>query len=394
MENISLTYRPKNFDKFFGQDEILGKNSALLELIKAKSIPHSFFFGPPGCGKTTIARIIASSLDLDFFELNGTNIKIDDFRKISLRYEGSLLKPLIFVDEVHRLNITLQEFLLPIMENNTALIIGASTQNPYFALSGAIRSRSMLFEFKKLNISAMDAILENVLKDQALSLPLDSREFLINSSNGDARAMLNLLEFAYKADKSLKLETLKKIREHSLGEGSSEKDTHYDLISAFIKSIRGSDENASIYYLARLIKAKENPEFIARRLVILASEDIGNANPNALNIATSTMLSVAKIGYPEARIILSQCTIYLAASPKSNRSYEAINSALKDIEYSIDEPIPNHIKHFNSGYLYPHDYDGYVEQNYMSKSKNYLNWEKPIGFEKTLKEWLLKIKKS
>ena len=218
------------------------------------------------------------------------------------------------------------------------------------------------------------------------------REFLISTSGGDARSMLNLLDCALSSNKPLSIELLKNFRTHSLNSGTNDSNTHYNLISAMIKSIRGSDENAAIYYLARLIEGGENPEFIARRLVILASEDIGNANPNALNLATSTMQSVAKIGYPEARIILSQCVIYLSASPKSNTSYEAINAALDYIKAHPNEPIPKHIQQFHKDYLYPHDFGGWVEQSYLPKKLEFVKWL-PKGFEKTLKEWLDKIKK-
>lgn len=392
MDSLSLKYRPKRVDEFFGQSHIVAKNSPLFILISQKSIPHSFFFGPPGSGKTTLAKIVANELGFDFFELNATNIKLEDLRKVLYRYENSLLKPLIFIDEVHRLNKIQQEFLLPIMEQNSALILGASTENPYFALTGAIRSRSMLFEFYALKKDELRAILERVLGDNRVECLNSSRDFLVDSSNGDARAMLNLLEFGYKADRKLSLEVLKKIRAHSLGEGCSDGDTHYNLISALIKSIRGSDENASIYYLARLIEAQESPEFIARRLVILASEDIGNANPNALNLATSTMVSVSKIGYPEARIILSQCVIYLSASPKSNSSYMAVNRALDHIQKDGVDEVPENIKEFNKNYLYPHDFGGWVDQIYTKKRVEFINWDRSIGFEKTLKEWLQKIK--
>ena len=270
------------------------------------------------------------------------------------------------------------------MENHSALILGASTENPYFTLTQAIRSRSMVFEFKPLNQNELKQILS------PFNLEQDIQDFLIQTSGGDARAMLNLLDCANSTKLPLDIDLLKSLRKTSLS-GTSELDTHYNLISAMIKSIRGSDENAAIYYLARLIQGGENPEFIARRLVILASEDIGNANPNALTLANSTMQSVAKIGYPEARIILSQCVIYLCASPKSNCAYLAIDAALEYVEKNPNEEIPLHIQQFHKDYLYPHDFGGYVKQRYLNKNLKFVKWL-PKGFEKTLKEWLDKIR--
>ena len=305
-------------------------------------------------------------------------------RGLLKNYQNTLQKPLIFIDEVHRLSKTQQEMLLPIMENYQALLLGASTENPYFALTQAIRSRSMVFEFYPLNQKNLEQILE------PYALEAKVKEFLIQTSGGDARAMLNLLDCALSSELPLNVELLESFRKTSLN-GTSELDTHYNLISAMIKSIRGSDENAAIYYLARLIVGGENPEFIARRLVILASEDIGNANPNALNLANSTMQSVARIGYPEARIILAQCVIYLSASPKSNSAYCAIDKAISYVEKSPNEPIPPHILQFHKDYLYPHDFGGFVEQKYLNKELKFVEWL-PKGFEKTLKEWLNKIK--
>lgn len=384
MQDLAYNKRPKNFQQFIGQTHLFGENAPFMRLILTKKIPHSFFFGPPESGKTSAAMLIAKTMDSPFYALNATNFKSEDLRKILTAHHNTLQKPLIFIDEVHRLSKTQQEMLLPIMENHTALILGASTENPYFALTQAIRSRSMVFAFKPLNTKE----LEQILKPFALNEEVQN--FLIQTSGGDARAMLNLLDCAQSTQLPLNVELLKSLRK-TAPSGTSELDAHYDLISAMLKSIRGSDENAAIYYLARLIQGGENPEFIARRLVILASEDIGNANPNALNLANSTMQSVAKIGYPEARIILSQCVIYLCASPKSNCAYLAINTALDYVEKHPNEEIPPHIKHFHKGYLYPHDFGGYVEQSYLNRDLKFVKWL-PKGFEKTLKEWLDKIK--
>lgn len=384
MKNLAYNKRPKSFQDFIGQSHLFGENAPLMRLILSGKIPHSFFFGPPGSGKTSAAILIARAIDSPFYSLNATSFKSEELRAILKKYQNTLQKPLIFIDEVHRLNKAQQEILLPIMENYQALILGASTENPYFVLTQAIRSRSMVFEFYPLEKKD----LENILKPYALSSEI--QDFLIQTSGGDARAMLNLLDCALSTELPLNVELLETFRKTNLS-GTSELDTHYNLISAMIKSIRGSDENAAIYYLARLISGGENPEFIARRLVILASEDIGNANPNALNLANSTLQSVAKIGYPEARIILAQCVIYLSSSPKSNSAYCAIDKALKYVEQNPNEPIPPNIVQFNKNYLYPHDFGGFVEQKYLHKDLKFVEWL-PKGFEKTLKEWLDKIK--
>lgn len=384
MKNLAYNKRPKSFQDFIGQSHLFGENAPLMRLILSGKIPHSFFFGPPGSGKTSAAILIAKEIESPFYSLNATSFKSEELRTILKNYQNTLQKPLIFIDEVHRLNKTQQEILLPIMENYQALILGASTENPYFALTQAIRSRSMVFEFYPLEKKD----LENILKPYALSSEI--QDFLIQTSGGDARAMLNLLDCALSTELPLNVELLETFRKTNLS-GTGELDTHYNLISAMIKSIRGSDENAAVYYLARLISGGENPEFIARRLVILASEDIGNANPNALNLANSTLQSVAKIGYPEARIILAQCVIYLSSSPKSNSAYCAIDKALKYVEQNPNEPIPPNIVQFNKNYLYPHDFGGFVEQKYLHKDLKFVEWL-PKGFEKTLKEWLDKIK--
>lgn len=378
--------RPKTLSSFIGQKHLLAKNAPISKMIDSNQLIHLFLFGPPGCGKTSLARILANTLQMEFVEFNATSLKIDELRKCILSTKNSLIKPLIFIDEIHRLNKAQQEVMLPFMENYDAIFIGASTQNPYFALTSAIRSRSLTFELYPLSKEELSEILEYHIKENRLDINANIKEHIISSSNGDARAMLNLLFIAKDATSLKELEEIKPINE-----GVSEDNTHYELISALIKSIRGSDENASIYYLARLINAGENVEFIARRLVILASEDIGNANPNALNLANSTMQSVAKIGYPESRIILSQCVLYLAASPKCNTAYKAINSALEYVKENKSLEVPNNIKPFSKSYQYPHNFGGYVKQKYMNINEKFVEWS-DIGFEKTLKEWLDKIR--
>ena len=279
------------------------------------------------------------------------------------------------------------------MEKNSILLIGASTENPFFSLTAAMRSRSMLFELQKISNDELGQLLDKALSLAKLTCKDDAREYLIVSSNGDARAMLKLLEFTASLQSDITLELLKSLRPTAQNDGSSDATVHYDLISALIKSVRGSDADAAIYYLARLIKAGESPDFIARRLVILASEDVGNANPQALTLTTSAMTSVAKIGYPEARIILAQAVVYLCASPKSNSSYNAINSALKAVEEGVLLDIPKNITQRNEGYLYPHDFGGYVKQKYLAKNLKFVEF-KEIGYEKKMKEWMEIVKRS
>ncbi len=393
MNNLANILRPKRLEDFVGQEHLLSKNAPFYKLIHSKNIPHSFFWGPPGTGKTSLAKIISNLLDSPFYSLDATNLKIEEIRKIVSRYRNSLLKPLIFIDEVHRLSKTQQEVLLPVMENNEALIMGASTENPYFALTNAIRSRSFIFEFMPLTKKEMEKILKKVEKEVEFHISDDAKEYLIRSSANDARSMLNLLETALNITKDIDLNTLKSLRPVSAIKGTSSKEEHYSLISALIKSIRGSDIDAAIYYLARLVTEGEPPEFIARRLVILASEDIGNANPNALTLAVSTLTAVKNIGYPEAKIILSQYVIYLASSPKSNAAYEAIKKATKAVINGEILEIPSHLKSPSpKGYLYPHDFGGYVKQKYLTKPLKFYK-SKDIGFEKTLNEWIEKIKK-
>jgi ATPase, AAA family len=391
MQNLAHALRPKTIDELIGQHKLKPVFNALLQ---KQNFSHSIFFGSPGSGKTSTAKIIANSLNMDFYELDASNLKIEDIRKIIASHEDTLLKPLIFIDEIHRLSKTQQETLLIPMERARAIIIGATTENPYYALTAGIRSRSLLFEFEPLNAQDLELLLKRTLEKLNLNADENAKEYLISSSAGDARAMLNLLEFASELGE-ISIENLRTLRPHALKDGVSSSQTHYNLASALIKSLRGSDAQAAIYYLARLIDGGESPDFIARRMVILASEDIGNANPNALNIATNTLTAVSKIGYPEARIILSQCAIYLACSPKSNSSYVAINAALKYVRENPSLQIPpyliNNTQQNAQNYLYPHDFGGYVEQKYTQiPLKFYEN--NGIGFEKTLNEWAEKIK--
>ena len=391
MDALAIRFRPKSIEEVSGQAHLTNPNSPFSKLVKSGKMPHAMFFGPPGTGKTTMARIVASTLDAPFYELDATSLKVEEFRKIFAQHRHALIKPLIFVDEVHRLSKTQQEVLLLPMENHEAIIIGASTENPYFTLSSGIRSRSMLFEFHLLRSEDLVAIIERVRQSLAFSIDEDALSYLVSSSAGDSRALLNLLEYALHVDNHVTYDTLKNLRPAALKDGVSSDDSHYNLASAMIKSIRGSDVDAALYYLARLIDGAEPPEFIARRLVILASEDIGNANPNALTLATSTMSAVKMIGYPESRIILSQCVIYLSSCPKSNSAYEAINTVQQYVKEQPRLTVPKHLKDPPQGYQYPHAYGGWVDQPYLQKPERFYV-SKGIGYEKTLDEWLKKIK--
>ncbi|ELV8018826.1 replication-associated recombination protein A [Campylobacter upsaliensis] len=388
--SLALTFRPNNLDEILGQYELV---EVFKKFIAMQKLPHSLFFGVAGSGKTSFARAVAKEFGLDFYEFDGGNFKLEELRKILENYKNSFYKPLIFIDEIHRLSKTQQEMLLIPMENYRLILIGASTENPYFVLSQGIRSRSMLFHFKALGVEELELLLKKVQKNLNFTLDDDAKDFLLKS--GDARSMLNLIEFVLVLEqKHINLKNLKKLRNTANSEGVSSKDTHYLLASALIKSLRGSDVDAALYYLARLIDGGESADFIARRLVIFASEDVGNADSKALILATSTLEAVKNIGYPEARIILAQCVIYLASAMKSNSSYKAINEALHFVRNNPPLPIPAYLNNNapqSKDYLYPHNFGGYVEQKYLSQALKFY-YSKGIGEEKILLENLRKLK--
>jgi len=338
--NFALKLRPKNLNDIIGQSRLIGEDGILRQLIERKKLIHSFFWGASGCGKTTLSRVIATRLNMDFYEFNATTLKIEEVRKVIHDYTNRLTKPLIFIDEFHRLNKTQQEVLLPFMESNLALIIGATTQNPFHSLLPSIRSRSHTFELSPIDDESMHEYLQKVLLQEKIVADEACKNYLISSSGGDVRGLLNLLETAQALHNPLLLEDLKSIRSTPLQQGCASSGEHYELTSALIKSIRGSDVDASIYYLTRLIEAGEQGAFIARRLAILASEDIGNANPNALNLASSALSITKEIGFPEARIVLSQLVIFLASCPKSNSAYMAINKAIEQIQQGAIFNLP------------------------------------------------------
>lgn len=360
--SFSKIFEPKSLDDIAGQEHLVGEFGIFRKFLAQNSIPNIFLFGPPGCGKTTLATILAKETKADFFCLNGASFKTEELRDIAKRYINSLARALIFIDEVHRLSKTQQEVMLNIMEKHNIRIFGASTENPFFSMTPAVRSRSFVFELHPVGELEMSKILERFESKFEIKLEEKSKQYILSTSGGDVRSLLNLLEYAHGLDNMLSIETLKSLRTFKQNAGANTDMAHYDLASAFIKSMRASQINESLEYLARLLNNGEDVAFIARRMVIFASEDVGNANPNALNLAVSAMQAVEKIGMPEARIILSQVVIYLSSCPKSNSTYEAINKA---IEFSSAQNTNPDVNFYNP---------------------------KLIGFEKTLDEWHKKIK--
>jgi len=382
--------RPKSFDEVCGQTHLVSPEAPLRVLTQKGVLGHTLLFGPAGVGKTSLARIIAKVMALPFYELNATSLKVEELRKIFAMHHNTLQKPLLFIDEIHRLSKNQQEVLLPVMENNSVLVIGASTQNPLYSLTSAIRSRSLVFELFALSNQELFELLMRALAKTEVVFEEDAKEYIVSSSGGDARAMLKLVEYLIALNTDVTRNLVQSLRPNALQVGTSEEGIHYDLTSALIKSVRGSDCDAALYYLARLIEGGESAEFIARRLVVLASEDVGNANPQALTLTTSCLTSVQHIGFPEARIILAQAVVYLCGSPKSNSVYLGINKALKAVKNGTILAVPEHIRQNHEGYLYPHDFGGYVKQEYLTHNLKFIQL-KDIGYERKMKEWLEKL---
>ncbi len=418
--------RPESLDDVVGQEHIIGEGKPLRRLILADRIPSMIFFGPPGTGKTTLASVIAKTTNRIFAQISAVTGGVKEIREVisdakdALTYDDR--HTILFIDEIHRFNKSQQDALLPHVENGTVTLIGATTENPFFEVNRALLSRSQVIELKPLSKEDLSELVDRVLSDEDRGLGLEpvkltdeGRQTLLMYADGDARILLNSLEIATLSTKEidgkivLDKETIadsiqKKVIKYDKGD-----EEHYNTISAFIKSVRGSDPDAAVYYLARMLEGGEDPLFIARRLVILSSEDIGNAEPMALNIAVSCYTACSKIGMPEARIILSQATTYLASCPKSNASYMAIDSALGFIRTHENPDIPDHLKdaHYSGakdmnrgiGYLYPHNYtDGYVLQNYLPNAimdECFYN-PKEIGKEAEIKKHLddLRCKKA
>ncbi len=367
--------RPSSLEDLIGQEHLVGENGVLRRAINSGQVPSMILWGPPGTGKTTIANIIANQVKRPFHTLSAISAGVKEVREV-INNVRSGTKAILFIDEIHRFNKAQQDALLGAVEKGTITLIGATTENPSFEVNSALISRSQVYTLKALDKKALTAIVEQALKKdhdlKKIKVKLKETEALFNLSGGDARKVLNLLELVVKSEGTEKVEVtndkVTAIAQRKTVLYDKKGEMHYDVISAFIKSIRGSDPNAAVYYLARMIEGGEDVKFIARRLVILASEDIGNANPTALVLATSAFQAVNMIGYPESRIILSQCVTYLATSPKSNASYEAIGKAQQEVQKSGDLPVPMAIRNaptkfmkeegYGQGYKYAHNHEG------------------------------------
>ncbi len=375
--------RPSKLSDLVGQEHLVGDNGVLRRAITSGQVPSMILWGPPGTGKTTIANIIANEVKRPFHTLSAISSGVKEVREvIQIASRGN--KAILFIDEIHRFNKAQQDALLGAVEKGVITLIGATTENPSFEVNSALISRSQVYTLNALNkenlLSLVNKALETDIELKDLTIELEETQALFNLSGGDGRKLLNLLELVIKSDASeAKIITDEKVIEAAQRKTvlyDKKGEMHYDVISAFIKSIRGSDPNAAVYYLARMIEGGEDVKFIARRLVILASEDIGNANPTALVIATNAFQAVNMIGYPESRIILSQCVTYLASSPKSNASYMAINQAQSMVQKTGDLPVPMAVRNsptklmkdqgYGKGYKYAHDYPGsFVEMEFL-----------------------------
>ncbi len=397
--------RPKDLSFFIGQDNIIKNNSVLKNMIKNNRFSSMILYGPPGSGKTSLANIISSSTDNYFVKISAVTSGTREIKEIIELAKDNLSmynkRTILFIDEIHRFNKIQQDFLLEYVENGDIIFIGATTENPAYEVNNALLSRVIVFELQALSFEHLKDIIDNailndeILKNKKISYTEDGISYLIKMSNGDARTALNYLELIIdnleSEDKVISENKIKNILDKVKVYYDKNSDKHYNFISAFIKSMRIGDPDAVVYYLASMLISGEDINFIARRMIIFASEDIGNANPNALILANSCAESVKKIGMPEARIILSQCAIYLACSEKSNTSYLAINKALKYIKENGLEEVPNFLKNSraiskkNEEYKYPHDYENMVTgQEYLPEKIKDLKFYNPknIGYEK------------
>ena len=372
---LALKMRPTTLEDFIGQEKILGKGGILRKLIEKQTISNCIFFGPPGCGKSSLGEIISKTLDSNFETLNATVASLNDLREIvekakkNLEFYGK--KTILFLDEIHRFNKMQQDALLSYCESGVLTLIGATTENPYYSLNNALLSRVMIFEFKSLNREDIKKILQKGINYLGIDISNEIVECILDISQGDSRIALNYLELYKNSCIDLEdSEVLQIFRERQSSYHKAE--DKYNLISAMIKSMRGSDPDSALYWLARLLHGGEDPRYIARRIMIHASEDIGMANPEAMLIANSAMQASERIGMPEIRIILAQAVIYIAISTKSNSCYMGINKALEDIENGDLEKVPLNICQNNKGYKYPHDFAGnFVKQNYSEKKRRY-----------------------
>ncbi|MBR3614150.1 MAG: replication-associated recombination protein A [Clostridia bacterium] len=390
---LAYRMRPKSLEEFVGQEHVVGKDKLLYRTIKADRLSSLILWGPPGCGKTSLAKVISETTKYKFTKLNAVTSGVGDIKKAIEEADNPLLNPsgkcILFIDEIHRFNKLQQDALLPYVEDGTVILIGATTENPYFEVNKALISRSMVIKLEPLTVDDIFKVLKNALtnKDGLGSFNVkvsdETLKTIAEVSGGDVRTALNGLEVAVlttKMNADGVIEITNEIASQSLNKRKAmfdkSGDSHYDNISAFIKSMRGSDPDATVFYLARALNGGEDPVFLARRIVIAAAEDVGLANPMALQLATSAMQAVTMVGMPEARIILSEAAIYVANSKKSNASYNAINQALEDVANKDTGTIPMHIRNapaegmeqfgYHEGYKYPHDYPGHwVEQQYL-----------------------------
>jgi putative ATPase len=408
--------RPKTIDEFVGQEHILGEGKPLRMMIETGDVQSMILWGPPGVGKTTLAKIISEKINADFYQVNAVLSGTKEIKEIIDKAEKNLKfygkKTILFIDEIHRFNKAQQSVLLNSVENGTIILIGATTENPSFEIISPLLSRCQVFVLEPLGVNELNKILERALKvDEVLSklkIKIEDKNLLFLYSGGDARVMLNALEIAIKLakpDENNEIFLTREIileafqRKHFKYDKAGEE--HYNLISAFIKSIRGSDPDAAVYWLARMLIAGEDPKFIARRMIILASEDIGNAEPYALTLATSCFTAVDYVGMPEARIILAQVATYLASCPKSNSAYLAIEEAMEDAQRYPDLPVPLHLRNaptklmkelgYGKDYKYSHDFPNhFVEQQFLPEELKDKIYYRPteLGREKILKERL------
>ncbi|PKM94572.1 MAG: replication-associated recombination protein RarA [Firmicutes bacterium HGW-Firmicutes-1] len=421
---LAARMRPESIEEVVGQEHIVGKDKLLYRAIKADQLGSIIFYGPPGTGKTTLARVIANTTKSSFVQLNATIAGKKDIQIVVEQAKEtlgmSMKRTILFIDEIHRFNKAQQDALLPHVEDGTIILIGATTENPYFEVNRALVSRSRIFQLNPLDIEAIKILITRALnetkglKKYNAKITDEALHFLADIADGDARAALNAIELGVlttKADENGEITITVEVAEECIQKRAikydKDGDNHYDVISAFIKSMRGSDPDAAIYYLARMIYAGEDPKFIARRIVICASEDVGNADPRALQLAVSAASAVDFIGLPEGRIVLAQAAAYVACAPKSNAAITSIDQAMEDVKNIQILSIPPHLKdaHYSSakqlgsgiGYKYAHNYNNhYIKQQYLPdelKDKQYYILSDQ-GYEKKLKTWLEFIKKN
>jgi len=420
---LAARLRPETLDEVVGQEHIIGPDKLLYRAIKSDRLSSVIFYGPPGTGKTTLAKVIANTTSANFTQLNATIAGKKDMEAVVNEASNARgmygKKTILFIDEIHRFNKGQQDYLLPFVEDGTVILIGATTENPYFEVNGALISRSMIFELKPLSIENIESLIDRAVYDEKkgmgsynATIDDDAKSFLADLSGGDARHVLNAIELGIMStDPSedgkihITLEIAQECIQRRAMRYDKDGDNHYDTISAFIKSMRGSDPDAAVYYLARMIYSGEDPKFIARRIMICAAEDVGMADPQALVVATNASLAAERIGMPEAQIILSEAAVYVATAPKSNASCEAVFAAKAEVERSGNLPIPTHLQdaHYKgaeklghgTGYKYAHNYkNNYVKQQYMPYELNGKEFYNPSGngYEVKVREHMKKIK--